>query len=83
MQLSAEFLPLGDTATLKVGGVTKASHTFGAGVHGGGLGVHLRNAHTHFDDVWAKEVVSYRQYYSFNGQRVAMRKDGVLYYIVG
>jgi hypothetical protein len=55
-----------DTVTLKVGGVTKASHTFAGGIHGGPVGVQVRNAHSHFDDVWAKEVVSERKYYYFN-----------------
>jgi RHS repeat-associated protein len=78
-----EVVVAGDTATLKVGGVTKVSHTFGGGIGGGRMGLLVLNAHSHFDDVWAQEVVSERKYYLFNGQRVALRKDGMVYYLLG
>jgi hypothetical protein len=85
-----EVVIAGVAVTVKVGGVTKATHTFAGGVHGGPVGVQVRNAHSQFDDVWAKEVVSERWYYYFNplpgtcaGQRVALRKAGVLQYVLG
>jgi hypothetical protein len=78
-----EVILSGDTATLQVGGVEKVSHTFASGIDGGPVGLRMSNAHTHFDDVYVKEVVNIRKYYFFGGQRVAMRRDNVLYYIAG
>jgi hypothetical protein len=43
----------------------------------------LANAHTHFDDVYVREAVSESKYYLFGGRRVAMRRDGMVQYIVG
>jgi len=43
----------------------------------------VRVAHTHFDDVALWEVKSRSKYYFFGGQRVAMRRDNVVYYIAG
>jgi len=37
----------GNAATLKVGGVTKTSHTFASGIHGGQVGLHVYNAHAY------------------------------------
>jgi hypothetical protein len=70
----------GDTATLEVGRVEKVSHTFASGIDGGPVGLRLANAHTHFDDVYVKEVVSERKYYFGDGRRVAMRRDHVVYW---
>jgi hypothetical protein len=77
-----EVILSGDTATLEVGGVKKVSHTFASGIDGGPVGLRLANAHTHFDDVYVQEVVSERKYYFFGGRRVAMRRDGMIQYIV-
>jgi len=73
----------GNTATLKVGGVTKASHTFASGIHGGQVGLHVYAAHAHFKDVAIKVPVNVTKYYAFGGQRVAMRKDNVVYFLLG
>jgi hypothetical protein len=86
-----EVIVSGDTATLQVGGVEKVSHTFASGIDGGPVGLpsattgglRLANAHTHFDDVYVQEAVSERKYYFFGGQRVAMRRDNVVYWLVG
>ena len=60
----------------------KVSHTFASGIDGGPVGLRLAHAHTHFDDVYVQEVVSERKYYFFGGRRVAMRRDGMIQYIV-
>ena len=60
----------------------KVSRTFASGVTGGEVGLLVRNAHTHFDDVYVQEVVSERKYDFFGGRWVAMRRDGMIQYIV-
>jgi hypothetical protein len=85
-----EVVVSGNSVTLKVDGQTKVSHTFASGVDGGEVGLLVRNAigpaqaaPPHFDDVWAEDVVSEKKYYMFGAQRVAMRRESVLYSLVG
>jgi RHS repeat-associated protein len=73
----------GDTATLKAGGVTKASHTFESGIVGGKVGLRVENAHSHFKEAALKSFVQVTRYYFFNGVRVALRKDNQVLYLAG
>jgi RHS repeat-associated protein len=40
------------------------------------------NAHSHFKEVYIRRPVSVTRYYYFGAQRVAMRKDGMVYWLV-
>ncbi len=70
----------GSLATLKVGGVVKTSYTFG-GIHGGQVGLRIDQAHTHFKEVYLRAFSQVTKYYTFGGQRIAMRRDHVLYFL--
>jgi hypothetical protein len=72
----------GNLATLKVGGVVKTSYTFD-GIQGGQVGLRMAQAHTHFKEVYLRAFSQVTKYYTFGGQRIAMRRDGVLFYLAG
>jgi hypothetical protein len=72
----------GDTATLRVDGQTKVSHTFASGIQGGQVGLRVGNAHTHVQEVALKRLVNVTQTYYLGGQRVALRRDGGLTYLL-
>gem|GEM_PF-2371030 len=69
----------GNLATLKVGGVVKTSYTF-EGIQGGKVGLRIAQAHTHFKEVYLRAFSQVTKYYAFGGQRIAMRRDHVLFF---
>jgi len=70
----------GNLATLKVGGVVKTSYTFD-GIQGGKVGLRIAQAHTHFKEMYLRTFVQVTKYYAFGGQRIAMRRDGGLFFL--
>jgi RHS repeat-associated protein len=53
-----------------------------SGIQGGQVGLRLDNAHTHFQEVALRQFVNVTQYYYLGGQRVALRRDGGLTYLL-
>jgi len=72
----------GNLATLKVGGVVKTSYSFD-GIQGGQVGLRIAQAHTHFKEVYLRAFSQVTKYYTFGGQRIAMRRDHVLSFLAG
>jgi len=70
----------GSLATLKVGGVVKTSYTFD-GMQGGQVGLRIAQAHTHFKEVYLRAFSQVTKYYAFGGQRIAMRRDHILFFL--
>jgi hypothetical protein len=60
----------------------QVSHIFASGIQGGQVGLRVENAHTHFQEVALKRLVNVTQYYYLGGQRVALRRDGGLTYLL-
>jgi hypothetical protein len=42
----------------------------------------VRDSHTHFKEVTLKKVVNASRYYFFDGRRIALRRDGVVQYVL-
>jgi hypothetical protein len=59
------------------------SSTLADGFHRGQAGVRVDHAPTHFKEVTLKKVVNVSRYYFFNGQRIALRRDNVVQYVLG